>query len=58
MSVDPDIEEQLAELRDLRRDAVALARSGNPAVRAEGKAAMRLIQQDIQYLLGLTNAQL
>lgn len=57
-----DLEAQLTELRSLRPDARALARSGNPGLRAEGEQALARIEEGVSYINGLLrkvkNAQL
>jgi hypothetical protein len=53
-----EIHQAMDELIDLRLDARALIRSGNPAVRAEGQKALKAISADIRYLKDLADAQL
>lgn len=48
-----DIEAQVQELKSLRLDARALARSGNPALKAEGKRAIARINFELTYLRSL-----
>jgi len=58
MSVDPELSNLIDDLKDLERDAKALARSGHPGVRAEGQRALKEISQEIRRLARLADAEL
>lgn len=51
-----EIEKAIVELQELRLEARALARSGNPAVKAEGRKALGEIQETIAVLRSMTDA--